>query len=83
MPETSVNENRHPPFSKNKIRFPEDWLLAPPAGNTVRAENVDESKFGCLIAVAANPRHHFGSLCLGKDVSHKLQKRVLVSLSLM
>jgi hypothetical protein len=38
MPETTVHKKREPDFWKNKIRFAEDFLIPPPAGDLVPAK---------------------------------------------
>ena len=38
VPETTVHENRELEFRENEIRFSEDFLIPPPAGDVMRPQ---------------------------------------------
>jgi hypothetical protein len=70
MPKTTVHKNRDALLGENKIRFPIQFEITPPAGNPVRFENFDKPQFGVFIPRAPHTRHHFRTLGFCKNVGH-------------
>ncbi len=49
--------------------FP-DFQVPPPALDAMLAQQSCQRQLRLLVAAAANPRHHFGALRLGENISH-------------
>lgn len=62
VPEASVNENDDPLLVEYEIRFPEERLIATPAGDVLAAQELHQCDFRVLVAAPANPRHYFRPL---------------------
>ena len=57
VPEAAVHEERQPVPPKEKIRFAENILIPPPAGDSILAKQFYQGEFGVLIALPANTGH--------------------------
>jgi hypothetical protein len=51
VPKASVHEDADTFLSENKIGTAGELLLPPPTQDSVRAENLDQAKLGCLVAL--------------------------------
>ncbi len=68
VPETAVHEHRQFEFWENEVRFPEDFLIPPPAPNLVSPEKFCERNFRVLVSARADARHDERTLGLGENV---------------
>lgn len=70
VPETTVNENGDTSCVEHEVRFPENRLVAPPAGDMMPAEEFHQGDFRVLIAVSTNAGHDLRAFGLGENVGH-------------
>jgi hypothetical protein len=54
VPEAAIHEDRHLELGKNKIRLPKQRPPPAPAGNAVKAKQLDQRQLGFLVAMPAN-----------------------------
>jgi len=69
VPETAVHKDNNPFPSECEIRFANQLLVAPPAGDTVLTEIFDQAQFGCFVAARADQRHDFGAFLFAPNVA--------------
>ena len=73
MPETTIHKEGHALSAENEVRFAEERLVPPPAGDAVGAEPLDHHEFRVAVAVRADAGHHGGTFGFGEDVGHGRQ----------
>lgn len=62
VPETAVHKYGDTCLTENKIRLAKDFLIPPPAGDSVASKEPYQGEFRILVAASANPRHDIGTL---------------------
>jgi len=70
VPEATIHKNGKLEFWKNEIRFAEDRLMPPPAGDVVTSQNAQEREFCPFISTTAHASHDVGALSCGEDIGH-------------
>ena len=70
MPKAAIDEHREFVFRENEVRLSGEFESAPPAGDVMLPEDLNQPKFRITVARAANPRHHDRALRLREDVRH-------------
>ena len=77
MPETAINEHRHPGFWEDKIRPAKNGLMPPPAGEAMPSEEPHQGQFGFLVAARTDAGHDLRPLGFGENVRHGGRKAEL------
>lgn len=75
VPKTAIHENGQPVLPENEVRFAEDFLVPPPAGDAVRPEKCHHPQFRVPVPARADAGHHLTALGFGENVRHVLTSR--------
>jgi hypothetical protein len=70
VPEAAIHKDSDLDGGKDEVRLAEYGLMTPPADNVVATQQVHQGEFRFLVAVPANPGHHFGAFRFREDVRH-------------
>ena len=74
MPETTIYEDCQLEFWKDEIRFAEDFLIPPPAGDFIPPETFCQRDLRILVPARPDTRHTNRSFCFGKKIGHLFGK---------
>ncbi len=61
VPKATVNKHGKALFRENEIWFAWQWMVAPPAFDSMRTENQSQPQLGVLVALRPYCCHYFGS----------------------
>src|ERR1019366_8943532 len=74
MPETAIDEHRHPGLWEDEIRPSKNRLMPPPPGEAMPPKEFYRRQFSGFVATSANARHEFGAFQFCENVSHSQWK---------
>ena len=70
MPETTINEHRHPGLWEDEVRPAKNGLMPPPAGEAMPSKEPHQGQFSVPVAARADAGHHLRPLGFGENVRH-------------
>jgi hypothetical protein len=72
MPETAINEHRHPGLWEDEIRPAKNGLMPPPSGDAMPPKEPHQGQFGVPVPARADAGHDLRPLGFAENVRHGL-----------